>query len=96
LITDPKIYLNKKHNTLFQKIVVPSLVTFRGIPIDFRAEHLLVDWNTNVFLRIGPQIPIVPQHFLNFLGENTTFTVSPFYEIENGGVGSFFTLTWRR
>lgn len=95
-ITDPKIYLNKKFDTLFQKLVLPNIATIYGVPIDIRAEHLFVNWNTNVFLRVGPQVPIIPQRFLNFLGKNTTMTVSPFYEIETGGVGSFFTLTLRQ
>ncbi len=94
-ISDPKIYLNKKSDTLFQRFVLPKVVTIYNIPIDIRAEHLLVCWNTHAFLRIGLQIPLVPQGFLDFLGENTTLTVSPFYEVEKSGVGSFFTLTLR-
>ena len=51
-ILDPKLYLNRRPSTLFQKVVVYDLFSIKGIPVTFRAEHLLIDWQTNIFLRI--------------------------------------------
>lgn len=95
-ISDPKLYLTRKPSTLFQKVVAYDLFTIKGVPVTFRAEHLLIDWQTNVFLRIGPQVPIFQNFVSRVLGENASITVSPFYDIETNGIGSFLTLTVKR
>lgn len=95
-ISDPKLYLNRRPSTLFQKVIAYDLFTIKGIPVTFRAEHLFIDWQYNIFLRIGPEVPILQSYVSRILGDDASLTVSPFYDIETNGIGSFLTLTVKR
>jgi hypothetical protein len=85
-IIDPKWY-RRKPDTIFQKLMLPSVIKVGGYPITFRAEHLTVAGKTANF-RLGPEFRVIS--FKGSMGPGAIF-ISPFYDIQNDGLGSFFT-----
>jgi hypothetical protein len=85
-IVDPKWY-GRKPDTIFQKLMLPSVIKIGGYPITFRAELLTVAGNTANF-RLGPEFRVIT--FKGSMGPGSIF-ISPFYDIQNDGLGSFIT-----